>query len=233
MDRDTGSIGALKNPPPVTKAVYFSSVLLDFTGILLMLLIDVKMIFLMIIYIFVSKAYSWTGIRLKKYPVTGWLAVVIFQGAYTFFLVSIAAEKNISFNWFTMQKIEAMLLSTMLIGAYYPLTQIYQHEEDSSRGDFTISFKFGITGTFIFSATMFLISFILALHYFNTFYEIKQFYIFIFCLLPAIIFFLKWFIKTLKDKKEANFKNTMMMTFVSSTCLIVGFLILLFQNHRI
>ena len=39
MDRDTGSIGALKNPPPVTKAVYISSVILDFTGILMMFLL--------------------------------------------------------------------------------------------------------------------------------------------------------------------------------------------------
>lgn len=231
MDRDTGSIGALRNPPPVSEGVYFTSIILDIVGVLMMLLIDIKMIFLMIVYISVSKGYSWRKIRLKKYPVTGWLAVILFQGAYTFLLVSMAAENNFSSDWFTVQKIEGMILSTLLIGAYYPLTQIYQHDEDSRRGDFTISYRLGIPGTFIFSAILFLISFVEAFHYFKCYFNTYQFYIFGLCLLPAVVYFMNWFTKTIKNRQEADYTHTMRMTFISSTCLMVGFMILLYLNH--
>ena len=231
MDKDTGSIGALRNPPMVSNGVYFTSIILDIAGILMMMMINFKMAFLMIAYVCVSKAYSWRKIRLKKYPFIGWLAVVVFQGAYTFLLVSMAAENNFSSDWLTFQKIEGMILSSLLIGAYYPLTQIYQHEEDSKRGDYTISYRLGIPGTFIFSAALFLISFVESFHYFKYYFSINHFYIFGSCLLPAIIYFLTWFIRTIKNRDEADFTHTMRMTFFSSTCLIVGFTILFYLNH--
>ena len=231
MDNDTGSIGALRNPPPVSRGLYFTSIFLDIGGILLMMMIDIKMVILMIPYICVSKAYSWRKIRLKKYPFIGWIAVILFQGAYTFLLVSMSTENSFSTTWFTFQKIEGMLLSTLLIGAYYPLTQIYQHDEDRKRGDYTISFRLGILGTFIFSAIMFLVSIVEALHYFEKYFSIDQFYIFGICLIPAITYFLIWFIRTIKNRKQADFTHTMRMTFISSTCLIIGFMILNYLNH--
>jgi 1,4-dihydroxy-2-naphthoate octaprenyltransferase len=38
-------------------------------------------------YILASRAYSYRGIRLKKYPFAGWLTVITCQGALVFFLV--------------------------------------------------------------------------------------------------------------------------------------------------
>src|SRR3954471_3392589 len=98
-------------------------------------------------------------------------------------LVSMPVEANISFSWFNPQKLEAMLIATLLIGAYYPLTQIYQHEEDSARGDVTISILLGIKGTFIFSASMFGIAFAVVFHYLKTYFVISQFYIFMILLI--------------------------------------------------
>src|SRR5205085_6047166 len=97
------------------------------------------MVILMLVYIGVSKAYSWKKIRLKKYGVTGWLVVMLFQGGYTFLLVNMASENRFGISWFDYKHIECMLIASLLIGGFYPLTQIYQHEEDSQRGDFTIS----------------------------------------------------------------------------------------------
>ncbi len=231
MDKDVGSIGGLKNPPPVSKGVYLASIVLDVVGLLMSLLINIKMLLLILVYISVSKAYSWGKIRLKKYSIIGWLSVIIFQGGYTFLLVSMASENNFTLSWFNFQKIEGIVLSTMLIGAYYPLTQIYQHDEDSQRGDFTISYRLGIQGTFIFSVIMFLISFVIAYHYFNKYFDSFQFYIFGLCLTPAIIYFLYWFIKAIKNKKAADFTHTMRMTFLSSTCLLIAFMILFYLNH--
>jgi 1,4-dihydroxy-2-naphthoate octaprenyltransferase len=231
MDKDTGSIGALESPPPVTSLSYYISILFDLIGISLMFFIHIKMVFMIMVYILISKVYSWNKTRLKKLPFTGWLVVVLFQGGYTFLLVSMTAENNFSESWFTMLKLNAFLLSTLLIGAYYPLTQIYQHKEDFERGDITISFKLGINGTFIFSGILFLISFIIAFGYFINYYSSLHFIVFMSALLPAVAYYLYWFIITIKNKSKADFKHTMKMTFISSTCLIISFIVLLLFNH--
>jgi 1,4-dihydroxy-2-naphthoate polyprenyltransferase len=232
MDQDNGSIGLLKNPPPAERELYYLSLVMDFIGISLLYFISLKMVFIAVFYSGVSRAYSWTGIRLKKYPVAGWLTVILFQGAYTFMLVSMAVENNISFEWFNLQKYESMLLSTFLIGAYYPLSQIYQHDEDRLRGDITISLKLGIRGTFIFSASMFMVSFGMMFYYLDTFYTIKQFYLFMIFLLPAIVYFLNWMIRTFKKQQSADYEHAMRMTLISSTCLIIVFSIFLFINRQ-
>jgi 1,4-dihydroxy-2-naphthoate octaprenyltransferase len=232
MDKDSGSIGALRNPPPAEKELFWMSILLDIIGLWILATIDYRLIFIGLIYTAVSRLYSWNGTRLKKYPVSGWLIVVLFQGAFTFMLVGMPVEMNISPAWFTPQKTEAMLISTLLIGAYYPLTQIYQHEEDSQRGDRTISILLGIKGTFIFSTILFTIAFAVVFHYLNTYFELWQFVLFIVCLIPAILFFLTWMLKSMKDESKANFTNAMRMTLLSSTCLLVVFCLLLYFNHR-
>lgn len=231
MDKDTGSIGALKNPPPASKDLYYLSLIMDSIGILLLSFINVWMLLIGTIYSAVSRMYSWTGIRLKKFPIAGWLVVILFQGGYTFMLVSMAAENNISLSWFNLQKAESMLISTLLIGAYYPLTQIYQHEEDSQRGDITLSLLLGIRGTFVFAATMFMIAFGVTYHYLASYYNVRQFGLFILFLLPAIAFFLRWLILSFQNPQMADFRNAMRMTLLSSACLLIVFSLFLFINH--
>ncbi len=228
MDDDKGSIGGLKNPPPVTKKLFYASILFDSIGLLLCFLIGYKMVLLMIVYILISKAYSWRKIRLKKYAYFGWFIVMLFQGGYTYLLVNLATENNFSSAWFTTKNLTAMLLASLLIGAYYPLTQIYQHEEDSNRGDYTISYRLGIIGTFMFSAALFCISAFIARFYFLTFYSKIQFLIFIYSLLPAIMFFFYWLLKVNKNLANADFQHAMRMTFISSGCLIICYGLLLY-----
>ncbi|CAN5381671.1 hypothetical protein BH11BAC2_BH11BAC2_21630 [soil metagenome] len=231
MDDDKGSIGGLKNPPAITRKLYTTSIIFDSIGLILCVFINFHLLLFMSVYILVSKAYSWKGIRLKKYGVLGWLTVILFQGGFTFLLVNMTAENNFGWTWFQYKQIEGMVLATLLIGGFYPLTQIYQHEEDSTRGDFTISYLLGIRGTFIFSGILFLTSFTLALHYFSNYYSITQFYIFLTCILPVTFYFLNWFWQSWKNEENANYSNTMKMTFLSSTLMILCYCILLYQNH--
>jgi 1,4-dihydroxy-2-naphthoate octaprenyltransferase len=233
MDQDKGSIGGLKNPPPVTVKLYYVSIIFDVTGLLLCLLINWKMLVLMMAYIGVSKAYSWKKIRLKKYGFAGWLVVMLFQGGYTFLLVNMAAENSFNTSWFDSRHFECMVIASLLIGGFYPLTQIYQHEEDSSRGDFTISYKLGIPGTFIFSGLVFLVASTIAFHYFSLFFSLEQFIIFIVCLIPVILYYFYWFAKAMRNKIFADYSNAMRLTFISSSCMIVCFCILYFLNHQL
>lgn len=231
MDNDKGSIGGLKNPPPATRKLYYASIVFDSIGLLLCLMINFQMLVMMLVYISVSKAYSWRKIRLKKFAVTGWLVVILFQGGYTFLLVNMAAENLFNVMWFTDKNLECMALASLLIGGFYPLTQIYQHQEDSERGDFTISYKLGVYGTFIFSAIFFLIACLLAWHYFNCFYNNNHFLIFISCLVPVVIYFFYWFLKTLRDNSFADFDHAMRITMLSSACMIICYSILFYLNH--
>ena len=87
MDRDTKSIGGLEHPPPPSRELFLTTIVLDFAAIILGFLVTPLFGFLMPLYIGASKAYSYRGIRLKKYPIAGFLTVFIVQGAVTFFMI--------------------------------------------------------------------------------------------------------------------------------------------------
>jgi 1,4-dihydroxy-2-naphthoate polyprenyltransferase len=232
MDKDTGSIGGLKNPPPVTRKLYYASIIFDITGIALCAITGWQNMLVMAGYIAFSKAYSWEGIRLKKYTYLGWFSVMFFQGGYTFMLANMAAQSQVNMAWFTGKNIECMAIASLLIGGSYPLTQIYQHEEDRSRGDYTISYRLGIIGTFVFTAVLFTAGAGVAFHYFTRYYLLSQFFIFLICLSPVIGYFSYWFLITLKNRDNADYYHAMLMNKVSSFCMVVCFSVILVINHH-
>ncbi len=230
MDKDTGSIGGLENPPPVTKRLYYASIIFDVAGLLICACAGWGNVLVMAGYIAFSKAYSWYGIRLKKYTYLGWASVMFFQGGYTYLLGNMAAEHQVALSWFSPKNLECMLFASLIIGGSYPLTQIYQHDEDSQRGDYTISYKLGITGTFVFTSVLFSAGALVALHYFLTWYSLSQFFIFTTCLAPVILYFATWFWKTSKNKTIADYQHAMWMNQISSVCMVICFGIILYLN---
>lgn len=231
MDKDTGAIGGLEHPPPVTRKMYDVSIVLDIAALLLCCIAGWRHALVMAGYIAFSKSYSWYGIRLKKYPLWGWLSVMFFQGGYTFMQANMAAENMVALSWFTAKNLECMLFASLIIGGSYPLTQIYQHAEDGERGDHTISYRLGIMGTFLFTGLFFTAGAGVALHYFLSYYTPAHFLVFLVSLLPVIIYFTWWVLKTSKDRSQANYRHTMLMNKVSATCMIVCFIILTLMNQ--
>jgi 1,4-dihydroxy-2-naphthoate octaprenyltransferase len=67
---------------------------------------------------------------LKKYAITGYLTVMIFQGAFTFILCYHGCHTGLT----TSIPVLPAVISSLLIGGFYPLTQIYQHKEDLKDG---------------------------------------------------------------------------------------------------
>ena len=84
QDQDETSIGGLKNPPKATKDLFYLTLLFDLIGLALSLFVGITFFIGTLIYMVISRAYSYKGIRLKKYPVLGFLSVIIFQGAVSF-----------------------------------------------------------------------------------------------------------------------------------------------------
>ena len=228
MDQDETSIGGLENPPKPTKKLFYVSVIFDVIGLCFSLLISFSFFTCILFYLLASRAYSYKGIRLKKFPIIGFLTVVFFQGAFTFWMVYLGVSKNIIALNANMVWVLASCL--FLIGGIYPLTQVYQHEADKASGDITISYKLGIKGTFIFCGILFFISNLLLFFYFSSKQKMEHFMLFQLFLFPVIFYFLRWFLKVLKNEREASFKNTMQMNFIASTCMNLLFITLLILN---
>ena len=226
FDKDEDSIGGLKNPPPVKKDLYRASIFLDVAAILLGFLIQYQFAIMLLIYGLVSKAYSHPSIRLKKFPITGWLVIGLFQGFFTFIMSWMA----ISDQWLpavlSNEKILiAAGLSSLLLWGSYPMTQIYQHEEDSRRGDQTISLKLGLMGTFHFTAIFFTVAMAGFSIFYLEHYDWTQVLLFLSFLSPVLVFFLSWYLASLKDREKINFENTMRLNMISSVCLNIAFLL--------
>ena len=223
MDRDTESIGGLEHPPPPSRQLYIITIVLDLMGILLSFLVSPIFALLIVVYIAASKAYSYRGIRLKQYPIIGYLTVILFQGAFTFWLVYYGSSKEFrgEYPWL------AMLISTLLIGGFYPLTQVYQHRQDLQDGVRTISYKLGYTGTFLFCSILYTLAWIFMAQFFIQKKELDKLGVVSIFFVPIIVYFIKWFLQVRKDSKAANFKNTMRMIWLAAICTNLAFIILL------
>ncbi len=226
FDKDEQSIGGLKNPPKVYLELYWVSLIIDGAALILGLFISLEFTIMIFIYGLVSKAYSHPSIRLKKYPIIGWMAAGIFQGYFTFLLAIVAVEGigvAETLDW--RYQVPGVLCSVLLMGSY-PMTQIYQHQEDGRRGDMTISRKLGVLGTFHFTAVAFAIASAgLGYHFYITFGRSKT-VLFFFCLTPMLIYFFRWYFKVRKNPTAADFDSTMRLNLISSTLLNAFFLYL-------
>ena len=227
MDRDETPIGGLASPLQPTKQLFYTSIVLDTLAVLLSLFISVLFAGGVLAYILASRAYSYRGIRLKKFPVIGFLTVFIFQGALIFFLTYQAV--------YSQQRLDTpilpLILSSLLIGALYPLTQVYQHKEDLQDGVRTISYVLGKRGTFAFSMFLFLTATALMFVLFKQEEKNNHFFLFLLFLLPVVLFFLYWMNRVWKNEEAANFKNSLRMNVLSTLCTTAYFITLIILNH--
>jgi len=229
MDQDETSIGGLEHPPKPTIKLFYTSIAFDVIGLGLSLIISVQYFIAIALYMLASRAYSFKGIRLKKFPLIGFLTVVFFQGGFTFWMVLSAV--NVYPVIIDSNLLMALTGCSFLIGGIYPLTQVYQHEADKLSGDLTVSYKLGINGTFIFSALMFVIANALFYFYFEGIYKLNYFVYFQLFLLPVVVYFLVWFYKAAKNKSQASFRNMMNMNFIAATSMNTCFILLLILNN--
>ena len=228
MDNDDESIGMLEKPPKPTRQLFILTGVLDVMAIALSLLVSKVFALCIVANILASRAYSYRGIRLKKYPVTGFLTVITFQGALTFFMVyhgSSANRTELPVPW------HGMAISSLLFGGFYPLTQIYQHQQDLRDGVQTISYKLGINGTFVFSGILYALA---ELALFSYFYErdfVQHFLFLQIFFIPVLVYFIYWWSKSAADRSNANFKYSFRMNIVAALSTNAAFILLYYLNH--
>ncbi|MCP4537926.1 MAG: UbiA family prenyltransferase [Chloroflexi bacterium] len=141
-DQDEGPIGGLWNPPQVTRDLLVFSVTVQAVGLVLIWFISRPLFVLSLVMGVVGNAYSHPAIRLKSHPWSSLLAVSIFQGMGGTAAGWLCGQAD----WTTLFSVKAMmgmLAASLIITGFYPLTQIYQREEDRRRGDITFAVQWG------------------------------------------------------------------------------------------
>jgi len=231
IDKDEGPVGGLESPPKPNMQLQLLVIFFDLLSISLAFFHSLIFGYFVAVYWIVSKAYSNPGIRLKKYPIISWLVVSFFQGGWTVLMVWSGVMSELpDFEVLGFQIWIWPLASSILLAGSYPLTQIYQHEEDKRKGDFTISSRLGIQGTFILSGIFLgLGSALLAsgLYFYQSLISVM---LVLSASFPSIFYFTGWAIKTWGDPVNANFYHTMRFNKISSLGLSFGFFLVVCLN---
>ncbi len=227
MDQDTSSIGGIKHPPLPDKELFFITIVMDAIALLLSLTISLNFTYLLLIYILCSRLYSYRRIRLKQYPIIGYLTVILNQGGVIFLMIYHSATHE------SIQSIPLLgfITACLLIGGFYPITQIYQHDSDKKDHVTTISMLLGKRGTFIFCGILYVIAFSLLFLYFREHQQLWLFIVLQTFFLPVAVYFLIWALEVWKDPQKADYEHTMKMNWIASTCTSMAFITLLLIQH--
>jgi len=227
MDRDTSPIGGLQNPLQPTKQLFYVTVAMDVLAVALSFFISSLFASGILLYIICSRLYSYRGIRIKQYPIIGYLTVIALQGGLVFWM----AYHGSSMMLKTGMPLAGMIAASLLIGGFYPLTQIYQHKQDKEDGVTTISYLLGYRKTFVFCAVVYVVAMLFVGYTFFSSLMIKEFFILAIFFLPILVYFLWWAVKVWKDESFADFKHTMQMNVLASICTNAAFITILTMNQ--
>ncbi|MBA4299958.1 1,4-dihydroxy-2-naphthoate octaprenyltransferase [Algoriphagus alkaliphilus] len=234
FDRDEESIGGLKHPPKVTPDLYWLSQGFFLISLILGAMISLGFAGMLLVYGLVSMAYSHPRIRIKKYPWASWIIAGFFQGYFTF---AMAYAGLSDLGWDVIVKPHVIipgLLTSLMLWGNYPLTQVYQHREDSKRGDCTLSLKLGIKGTFLFSALFFALTGAAFIWYFLDRGQDQIIWVYLGAMAPIILFFLIWFgFVNQNPEKYASYSWAMGMNSLSALALNAFFIYYFLENTQI
>ncbi len=234
MDRDETPIGGLEHPPLPTVRLFRVTLLLDAVALGLALWLDGWFAALLLGYVLASRAYSYRGIRLKKYPILGFLTVFIFQGGYTVLMAYQGVARLAGADlWERITTLAGegalglpLLIGSLLVGGGYPLTQVYQHVADRQAGDQTLSLRLGYRGTFVFAAVLFGAAFAALGFLYRAEGELWRLFWLLGLLSPVLVYFHWWAFAVWRNPAAATFGHTMRMNLLSAACLNAYFLLM-------
>lgn len=220
QDQDTAPIGGIEFPEKVPQSVGWATLLVDALAVGLSFLVSPLFAGCIALYIILSRLYSYRGVRLKKHPVIGYLTVTLSQGGLIYFASYAAISGK------TLAPVPGLVISTLLIGAFYPITQIYQHEQDRQDGVRTLSAMLGVRGTFVYCAALYLFSFLFLGYWFYEQDRLAHFGLLLALFSPVLFWFLRWARQCFQNPLFADYRHTMQMSWRAAVCTNTAFLIL-------
>ena len=206
-DRDEGAIGGLASPPKIEPDLLIWAWVFDAIAVGLSFRWGWGAVLFTIGFGVASKLYSHPRTRWKASPALSFFVVTVMQGAGVFLFVTKSLEPSAPWSrlW------QGALLSTLFLAAGYPITQIYQHDEDGKRGDLTLSRLLGIRGTFLFSGLLFLIFNVLFFAFEKPESRIPTLMVMQLAFLPATLSFTRWAFRAWQDTRHVTHRQTMRM----------------------
>jgi 4-hydroxybenzoate polyprenyltransferase len=142
FDRDEGDIAFLRNPPAPPRHLALFAVVLLAAGQLLTWGLPAAYHRLYVICVIMSIAYSCPPFRLKSVAGMDWVINMLGFGTLTPLAAWAITGRPLD------GALAAVLWSfTPLFAALYPLTQLYQMDEDRARGDRTLALRLGAKGS--------------------------------------------------------------------------------------
>jgi len=139
FDKDEGDIGYLRQPPPPPRALAGFSLGLMVLGQVAALLLPISYAWAYGACFLLSVVYSVPPFRLKAVAGPDWLINMWGFGTLTPFAGWASTGLPVTTSGFLV-----LLAFCPLFAALYPLTQLYQFDEDQRRGDRTLALKLGM-----------------------------------------------------------------------------------------
>jgi 4-hydroxybenzoate polyprenyltransferase len=140
FDKDEGDIGYLKRPPPPPPHLLALSLILLLAGQALAFLLPLEFVWAYAACFLLSVLYSVPPFRLKAVAGADWLINMWGFGTLTPYAGWAATGIPLSTSGLVL-----LLAFCPLFAALYPLTQLYQFEEDQRRGDRTLALRLGMS----------------------------------------------------------------------------------------
>jgi 1,4-dihydroxy-2-naphthoate octaprenyltransferase len=141
-DKDEGPIGGLKSPPKMNRWMWPVSMGLQFTGLVWAISFGWNFAIIYALSMLFFWLYSTPLARWKGKPLLSLVAIGISTGTNSF-LMGFLAAGGYPITFFE----DAIALGVALILlSLYPVSQVFQTEEDSKRGDRTFAVQFGLIG---------------------------------------------------------------------------------------
>ena len=147
-DKDEGPIGGLKNPPPMRAWMRWASFFLMMVPapfLMYDIVSDNLPIVSFAVYglsFFLFWAYSSPIIRWKGHPYLSVLVIFLSTGTNGFFM-GYFSSSGMSFSLLSV--FAACGVASILV-SLYPISQLFQLEEDQQRGDHTLALQIGVKG---------------------------------------------------------------------------------------
>lgn len=222
FDKDEGPIGGLEHPPKVDRWMYYIAWSIQIIGLVISTLILPLFGFIFLFSIILFWIYSGPTFRFKGKPLLSFLVI----GIGTVFNTTIFGYVMAGGTGLPTNVIISAIGASFLILSMYPISQAYQIDEDSKRGDITFAVRYGIKGIKINYLILFFLGLVL-LSYSFLFIQYLGISTFAAGILVYVIMWQK--IKKI-SKQPSEYKSIMRLKYVSGmifTLVMVGLLIFL------
>ena len=144
FDHDTGDIAFLRRPPPPPRALGWFALALMVFGLGLTWALPVGYRIVYGICLVMSILYSVPPVRLKAVAGADWVINMLGFGTFSPYAGWLITGQSIDVRHHLI-----FWAFCPLFGALYPLTQLYQVDEDRARGDRTLAIRIGARGSLV------------------------------------------------------------------------------------